>query len=178
MRRLAGLLMLVLAQGLAGCSSGQLPTAPTLTESPAAVPPAPDPAVVLRWNLTSTLKSMNGPELCLSSWAEDVGESFDWLLETRRTDDHAIQLVYDVGNPEVNENYAGTVVVNEFSAASAPSPGALLCNGQRLDFTAEGHVSGHFSEDGRELSAEELYSLRLTSGETLNFRYEWRATRR
>ena len=99
------IVVFAVAHGLSGCSSG-LPAAPTPSELPA--PPLPAPTVAAeQWKLTSTLKSVEGPEACLPIFAEDIGQPSDFSMEIQRSGDHAIQFAYDVGNPEVNENLRG-----------------------------------------------------------------------
>jgi len=71
--------------------------------------------------------------------------------------------------------YQGTVVGDEFSATDA-YPGYFLCGGARFDYRAEQHVSGRFSGDGHTLTAQEVDSYRLNSGETVVETVEWSAT--
>jgi hypothetical protein len=87
-------------------------------------------------------------------------------------------LIYDVGNvAEGLTQYAGTAVGEEFTAARAGrNYGSIFCNGVRFDVSSDSQVSGRFSDDGRTLTATEVGSARLTSGETLTFRSDWSAS--
>jgi hypothetical protein len=46
----------------------------------------------------------------------------------------------------------------------------------RYEFRFEANVVGRFSADGRALSGTEVWSYRLTSGETVSLQFEWSAT--
>lgn len=179
---LAGSATLLFSVGLlvAGCGSGSSvpPTAPTSTASPAPVPPRPDPGLVAgeRWNLTTTLTSLSGPEVC---WAPrtNIGRSIDWLMAIQRSG-QSIHLLYDVRNyPSDHVEHVGTVVANDFTASSESWPGSFMCGEARSDYRFEANVSGRFSADGRTLTAAEVWSYRLTSGETVSFHFDWNATK-
>jgi hypothetical protein len=87
---------------LAGCDgdSSVQPTAATSGASPAPVTPRSDPGQTSlpgeRWNLTTTLRSVSGPDVC---WvpATNIGKSTDWLMAIQRSGE-SIHLVYDVRN--------------------------------------------------------------------------------
>lgn len=106
-----------------------------------------------------------------------AGTAARFLLDLQRSDGSIRLAFYDFGyldRPYVE--YAGDVADGEVSAASPVETGHIVCSGVRFDYAAEGRVRGHFSESGRSLMAEEVFVLRLTSGETLTFAYEWSAT--
>src|ERR1700730_6997734 len=133
MRKLAGIVVLVLTQGLAGCGShsAALPTAPTSTPLSAVLPPAPAPGTVAgeRWNLTATFRSVTGPEACVSSTTQ---MNFSWLMTIERSGE-SIHLIL-VGDPSDRYEYEGTVVADVLTAASNSFPGAILCGGSRFDY--------------------------------------------
>jgi hypothetical protein len=114
--------------------------------------------------------------MCVSGGYKNVGQSRDWLMTIRRSDESIDLATYDISDPAEVYAYAGTVVADQLSATSAIYPGATLCAGVRFDYRADWRVSGRFSGDGHALTAEEVDSYRLTSGETLVLRYEWSAT--
>lgn len=169
----AGLLVLVIAQGLPGCDSHSagLPTAPTSSPLPAAPPPAPSTVVQERWNLTGTYMGHTGPEACLPPFDGNVRKPSDSVLVIQRSGE-SIHLLTD------HNHYVGTVVAKEFSATENDDSGATWqCGGARLHFRTEGHVSGRFSRDGRALTGEEVALFRLESGETIRRQWSWSATR-
>jgi hypothetical protein len=91
-------------------------------------------------------------------------------------------LIYDVDNvAEGLTQYAGTAVGKEFTAARATGNGngRIFCSGGRtFDARSDSsQVSGRFSDDGRTLTATEVGSYHLTSGETLTFESDWTASR-
>jgi hypothetical protein len=79
-------------------------------------------------------------------------------------------------------NYAGTATGNDFSATGRQplEGGGRPCkDGTRFEqMPGVSNLSGRFSADGRELTATEVNSYRLTSGEPVTYTWEWRATRR
>ena len=163
-------IVLLLAMGPAGCDSQSsvLSTAPT--PSPVA-PAAPVPSVSREtWILTGTYAGHTGPAACIPPFDATVvqtpitgpiviqrsGESIDVITE--------------------HDHYVGTVVADAYSATDS-DVGTWQCGAVRFSFRAEGHVSGHFSADGRSLTGEEGVVFRLESGETITRRSEWRASR-
>jgi hypothetical protein len=91
-------------------------------------------------------------------------------------------LVYDVGNVgDGLTQYAGTSVGKGFTAvrATGNGDGRIFCSGGQA-FGARSdpsQVSGRFSDDGRTLTATEVGSYHLASGETLTFQSDWTASR-
>ena len=80
---------------------------------------------------------------------------------------------YDPYHPDdPYDRYVGTVAADALSAHSAPAQDPTFCGG-----VGQGGLFGRFSGDGHALTAEETYSIRFPSGETLSFYYEWNATR-
>jgi len=166
-------IVLVLALAMAACNSQSLPpTAPTAAEFP-----APKPTVAAeRWNLTATLRSITGPDACISDAARmTVGQSFSWLLAIERSDGSIHLSVSDADDPSDRlGEYDGTVVENVLTGAIKSLSGTNPVCGQGR---AESHVSGRFSADGRALTAEDVKSLQFSSGETLRAYYDWSAAR-
>jgi hypothetical protein len=167
----------VLLAGCAGDSSVQ-PMAATSRTSPAAIAARPDPGQASlpgkRWRLTTTLRSVSGPDVCWAP-ATNIGKSADWLLAIQRSGE-SVRLVYDVRNfPFVDVNHVGKVVAHEVVASSEGWTGAFACGDVRYEFRFEANVVGRFSADGAALTAEEVWSYRLTSGETVKMQFDWGA---
>jgi hypothetical protein len=159
---------LVLAAILTAACDGQ-PTRPTTQPTP--TPPAGE-----RWNLTATLRSITGPEACISVAARTtIGQSFSWLLTTDRSGNSVHLTVSDPDDPALRDEYEGAVVEDVLTAANRRRVGTTLCGGSRVEVVADSHVSGRFAGDGRVLTAEEVRSFQLSSGETVRSYYEWNA---
>ena len=179
MRTSAGILVLVLAQGLAGCDSHSsvLPTAPTFTPSPA----APPPVAGERWNLTTTLRSATATNGCVLDTSLNylqVGSSSESLMTIERSGE-SIHLVVDPTDDRLE--YDGSVVADVLTVIKSEhgftSSGWCGEKGGRVEFRGEIYISGRFSGDGHALTAEEVVTSQLNSGETLSFHYDWSATR-
>jgi hypothetical protein len=172
MRMPAGILVLVLVQGVAGCDSHSavLPTVPTSTSLPGASP-APGAVGQERWNLTGTYIGHTGPIACIPPFDGVPRNPFDSVLLIQRSDE-SIHLFTD------HNHYVGTVVADELFATESDDSGATWqCGEARLHYRTEGHVSGRFSADGRVLTGEEVALYRLDSGETIRRHWIWSATR-
>ena len=177
MRARAGILGLMLVPVLTGCDShsSAVPTAPTSTPSPAATAPAPATVAGERWNLTATLRSIIGSDACVSDAARlTIGQPFSWLITIQRSGESIHLSVAEADDPSDRlGEYDGTVVDGVLTAAIESITGHTLCGHVR----AESYVSGRFSGDGRVLTAENVNSLQLSSGETLLAYYDWSASR-
>ena len=172
MKTLGGILVLLLVQGVAGCDSHSAgpPTAPS-TPPPVNPPPIPGAVAEERWTLTSTYIGHSGPIACIPPFDGIPRNPFDSVLLIQRSND-TIQLRTE------HDHYVGIVVGNEFSATESYDSGETWqCGEARIHFRTEGRVSGRFSDDGRALTAEDVASFRLDSGETINRRWSWSATR-
>ena len=157
---------------LAGCSSSSsvAPTTPTSAQSP-----APGPAAAAeRWNLTATLRSITGPEACISDAARmTIGQPFSWLITIQRSGESIHLSVTDADDTSDRlGEYDGTVVDGVLAAAIPSITGTNVCGQGR----AEGHVSGRFSVDGRALMAEDVRSIQFGAGEIRSY-YDWSASR-
>jgi hypothetical protein len=164
-------------------SPSPMPTAiPTAPTSSAAAAPVPAQIPGERWNLTVVFRSVSGsPAACVSRYSEYLRLSYDWLMAIQRSGESMV-LIYDVGNVgEGLTQYTGTAVGKEFTAARATGNGngRIFCSGgQTFDARSDSsQVSGRFSDDGRTLTATEVGSYHLTSGETLTFQFDWTASR-
>jgi hypothetical protein len=79
-------------------------------------------------------------------------------------------------------NYAGTVSGLEFSASGLRplEGGGRPCQDGSSFTQTEGasNLSGRFSADDQLLTATEVNSYRLTTGEAVTYTWDWQATRR
>jgi hypothetical protein len=79
-------------------------------------------------------------------------------------------------------NYAGTTSGSDFSATGAQplEGGGRPCQDGTSFQQAPGvsSLSGRFSADNQQLTATEVNSYRLTSGEPVTYTWDWQATRR
>lgn len=176
MKVTAGILVVVLAQGLAGCNSDSSPllTFPfRVVPSPAATAPVPVPIPVgqERWNLAGTYLGHSGPQACIQPFDGSVSTPTESVLMIRRSGE-SIELWTD------HDHYVGTVLGDEFSTSNRgdESQETWPCGERgRLHYRTEGYASGRFSGDGRALTGEEVALFRLESGETITRRWGWSA---
>jgi hypothetical protein len=155
-----------------------------LTTNPSPIPPAPttsspvpDPSPAgERWNLTTTFRSFTGPQACVATYTPYLGQSDDWSMAIQRSGESIHIVVSDPDDPSIRLEYDGTVGFDVFTAAAKNPLGGRVCGGSEVSTGAEGHVSGHFSESGHALAAQEVGSAQLTSGETLVSYRDWIAT--
>lgn len=174
------LLLLALTGALmcAACGGGSSsPVAPSSTATPTPAPPTASPAT--EWRVTQSFASVTGPDNC---WVRAqrtrlTGLVFPNLPMSIIRSDDSIRLESDF----FQVNYAGTVSGDEFSASGA---GPLEGGGTTCDGTSHqqrpgvSKLSGSFSADGQRLTAAEVNSYVLTSGETVTYTWDWQATRR
>ena len=85
-------------------------------------------------------------------------------------------IVADERDPTDRYEYTGVIDRDTLTMADGGHPGALLCNGARVDIQTESRIEGTFVGDGHTLLAEERVTARLASGQTLTWLYEWRAS--
>ena len=177
MRTPATVYLLVLVVGNGGCSSDRtfrLPTAPT-TQPAASVPNTE--WIWERWNLTTTYLGAVGLDACPSIGSPPVGAVGHWTLATERSNASLFVSAVNQSNRNDHVSYSGTIDGDAFLLTTGVGGGAMTCGDARLGFRDEQRVTGHFSDGGRSLVAEEVYDLWLASGATLTWRTEWRATR-
>jgi hypothetical protein len=164
---------LVVALTLAACDGGpSSPTQPSATSPPAS-------SLVSDWSVTQTFVSVSGPDNC---WVREqrarlTGAVFgDIPMEVTRSG-ASILLESDY----FDVNYAGTANGNEFSASGGPLGGGGRPCADGTSFQqmpGNSDLSGRFSPDDQQLTATEVNSYRLTSGEPVTYTWDWQATRR
>jgi hypothetical protein len=77
-------------------------------------------------------------------------------------------------------NYRGTFSGTEFSASGTHTleGGGRTCeDGSFQQMPGTSALSGRFSVDGQSLSATEVNSYRLTTGEPVTYTWDWQASR-
>jgi hypothetical protein len=164
-------IVLVLALEQAGCDSHSsvLSTAPTPT--PSSVAPTPVQSIPQEtWILTGTYAGHTGPAACIPPFEATVVQTPITGPVVIQRSGESIDVITE------HDHYKGTVVADAYFATDS-DVGTWQCGAVRLSFRTEGHVSGHFSTDGRSLTGEEGVVFWLESGETITRRWEWRASR-
>jgi hypothetical protein len=170
----AQILAVTVALTLAGCGGGS-----SSPSSPSSPPPPPAPAAVAAWTVTQSFVSVTGPDNCWvrqqrSRW---TGAVFANLPMTVTRSASAISVDGDF----FQVNYTGIISGNEFSANGRQplEGGGTTCPDgasvqQRPGVSS---LSGSFSADDRVMSASEVNSYTLSSGEPVVYTWAWRATR-
>ena len=154
-----------------GCGSSS-PTASSPTTLTAS-PPVSD------WTVTQRFVSVSGPDNC---WVREqrqrlTGAVFSDLPMTVTRSAGAIRLegsFFDV-------NYTGTMNGSEFSASGGPLAGGGRACQDGTSFqqlAGVSNLSGRFSADDRSMTASEVNSYRLSSGEPVTYTWEWQAARK
>lgn len=165
-------LTLAVTLTLAGCGKSSSPASPS--------PNTPPAAASGEWFVTQSFVSVTGPDNC---WVAEqrqrwTGAVFVDLPMTVTRSGNAITLKSDF----FQVNYAGSINGSEFSATgSAPlEGGGRPC----LDGTSfqqrpgVSNLTGRFSAGDQILTASEVNSYVLTSGEPVAYTWGWQATRR
>ena len=175
--RFASILCLTLS--ILGCSENSTP--PTGPTPPVTTPP-PTPPVQPKppsyppesWTLTASITSVT-PHRC---WRDLTGLTYDFALIVRRAEAMRLLVYWD---PTDGIEYVGSLSGQDFSLAGDFNRGSSFSigcmSGGQVEVFLTGRVSGHFSNDSRSLSAEEVLSYRYVgTGEQVDVRYRWAAT--
>ena len=175
--RFASILCLTLS--ILGCRESRTPpTAPTLpaTTTTPTPPPQPKPSSYPpeSWALTASITSVT-PHRC---WRDLTGLTYDFALLVRRGEPMRLVVYWD---PTDGIEYVGSLSGQDFSLAGDFNRGSSFSigcmSGGQVEVFLTGRVSGHFSNDSRSLSAEEVLSYRYVgTGEQVDVRYRWAAT--
>jgi hypothetical protein len=161
---------------LGGCTDGPVdvpsaPSPPPSVSTPATPPPMPSGLRGEEWRLVTTLTAATGP-VC---WPTEIGRSIVWRLLVDRSA-QTVRLLYDIQNyPTDHVDYIGPLMGLEFVLSTGWTGGLPCASGKVERFT--GSVTGRFSADGRAITAKEIWSYGLTSGEAFNMYFDWDATR-
>jgi hypothetical protein len=180
MRRAAVSLTTLAVVVLAGCES-RSPVSPVGTIVAAAVTSTVKTAPVWNWNLTTVETAVTGPDNCFTQgqYRNGIPRSISWQLEVTRTG-NAVTFDYDVRNyPTDDDLETGTVDGSEFTANSVTSPIFFppCSDGTVLSGTFDATVTGRFSDDGRHLTAHEVWAYHFTAGE-ITLLLDWSADQR
>ena len=164
--------ILAVALMLTACGRGSSSaTQPSLT------PPAS--SSMTEWKVTQRFVSVSGPDNC---WVREqrerwTGAVFPDLPMSVNRSIGSITLEGDF----FQVNYRGTLIGTGFSASGGPlGGGGRPCRDGTSFQQMPGvsNLSGRFSADDQSLTATEVNSYRLTSGEPVTYTWEWQATRR
>jgi hypothetical protein len=155
---------------LTACGRGASSPTPASTPSPA--------SSETRWAVTQRFGSVVGPDNC---WVQEqrarwTGAVFPDLPMSVTRSNGSITLE----SPFFQVNYRGTFSGADFSATGGPlEGGGTPCKDgtsfQQMPGTS--NLSGRFSADDHSLTATEVNSYRLTTGEAVTYTWEWQATR-
>ena len=170
----AQILAVTLALTLSACGGGS-----SSPNSPSPPPPPPAPPAAAGWSVTQTFVSVTGPDNCWireqrSRW---TGAVFGDLPMTTTRSGGAITI-----DGDFQVNYTGTISENEFSASGRQplEGGGRPCQDGTSFQQRPGvsNLSGSFSADDQVMTASEVNSYTLTTGEPVVYTWAWRATRR
>jgi hypothetical protein len=163
-------LAVTLALTLSACGGGSSsPTSPSSSQPPATA----------SWSVTQTFVSVTGPDNC---WIGEqrsrlTGAVFTDLPMTVTRSGGAITVDGDF----FQVNYTGTVSGNQFTASGRQplEGGGTPCQDGTSFQQRPGvsNLSGSFSADDQVMTASEVNSYTLTSGEPVVYTWSWRATR-
>lgn len=177
--------VLALAFVLAACGSSSTPTQPSPPPSPSpspspSPPPAPTAPGATAWLITQRFASVEGPDNCWVRFQRQrwTGAVFPGLDTTITRTDGSIR----VESGWFQVNYAGTYGGSDFSAAGvAPlEGGGGQCpegGGLFPQLPGTSNLTGRFADDDRSLTANEVNSYRLTTGELVTYTWAWTGTR-
>jgi hypothetical protein len=155
------------------CGGSSSPTTPTTLPSSA----PPGSSGTTRWMVTHRFASVEGPDNC---WVRQqrsrlTGVTFTDLPMTITRASGAITI-----ESEWFQTYKGTYSGTEFTASGTRplEGGGTVCDGttyeQKPGVTS---LSGRFSEDDQRLTATEVNSYVLTTGESVTYKWGWEAKR-
>jgi hypothetical protein len=167
-----GVLTVALALTWFGCGDDRGPSTPVSPSSPvvnAPSPPGSGPDLPGElWRFTTTVMSLEG-SACFGNLP--VGARIDnWAFSVERVGEQAR---FRYGNVHDHTLFVGDVKEQSFTAVSDTYSSSWQCAPQ---VTISSSVSGHFSPDGRTLSARERLIYRVHGGSELIITLEWNAT--
>jgi len=182
MTRPARILTLAVTFVFTACGGGGSTATPPAAPSGIPTPtpsPAPNPNTT-NWSVTQRFVSVSGPDNC-------------WVREQRQRLTDAVFPNLPMAVTRSGEsitlqgeffqvNYAGTTSGTEFSARGiAPLTGGGRPCADGTSFTqlpGVSNLSGRFAADDQTLTATEVNTYSLTSGEPVTYTWDWQATRR
>jgi hypothetical protein len=162
------------------CGGGTSPTPVTPTTPTTPTPPGGS-AFSTNWLVTHRFESVTGPDNC---WVRRQRDSLTGIVFTNLD----MTVERPGGSIAIKsqwfEEYVGTVNGSDFTAQQAkPLQGTaapVVCpDGTTVSqLPGVSNLSGRFSGDDQLLTASEVNSYRLATGEPVIYTWEWRATRR
>jgi hypothetical protein len=170
---------LLIALSATACS-GSSPTVPSATSPPPAGSSTTTASFpITRWSGAQRFVSVSGPDNC---WVREQRQR----LTASAWPDLPITITRSAGSINVESEYwpvkyAGSVAGSEFSA---PGNGPLQGGGRPCQdgtsfpqLPGASVLSGRFSADDQLMTATEVNSYPLTSGEVVTYTWEWQAKR-
>ena len=141
-------------------------------------PPPPPSASVTHWTVTQAFVSVTGPDNCWvrmqrATWTGAIFPGIPMAITLAGSS-------LTLESPEFAVNYAGTFSGLDFAASGGPLVGGgWPCADGTLFQQQPGvsNLSGRVTPDGRFLTATEVNSYRLTTGELVTYVWEWQARR-
>jgi hypothetical protein len=152
-----------------GDSSSPTPSSPT---TPPVSSPVPD------WKVTQSFVSVIGPDNC---WVREQAQRLTGAIFP----DLPMAITRSGGSIRLEGaffqvNYVGTVSGSEFSASGGPLAGGGRPCQDGTSFTqmaGVSNLSGRFSADDQLVTATEVNSYLLTSGDPVTYTWDWQARR-
>jgi hypothetical protein len=176
----ARILMLVIALFVTACGSSPSPTGPSATaSSPVGSSTLPAASLGTKWSGAQRFVSVSGPDNC---WVREQRQR----LTGSQWPDLPITITRSAGSISVESEYwpvkyVGSAAGSEFSA---PGSGPLGGGGRPCQdgtsfqqMPGVSVLSGRFSADDRLMTATEVNSYPLTSGEVVTYTWEWQLRR-
>lgn len=166
---------------IVACGGGTTESTPITPTTPT-TPTPPVNSSSTNWMLTQRFVSVTGPDNCwIRQQRENLtGVGFSGLdMTVERPPGGSIAL-----RSQWFEAYTGTINGSEFTAQQVKplegSGGSVCPDGTNVQQLPGGvsNLSGSFSADDQLLTANEVNSYRLATGEPVHYTWEWRATRR
>ncbi len=174
MKRLLAVLSLCLVA--ASCQEGRTVVSNPIGPTPPILQPPPKPPMYPpeSWTLNTSITSVT-PHPC---FRDVTGLTLDYALMVSRAEPMRLFVYWD---PTDGIEYIGSLSGRDFSLAGSFNRGnsfSIGCvRGGQVEVVLTGRVSGHFSDDGRSISAEEVISyLVVRTGEQVEVRHRWAAT--
>jgi hypothetical protein len=153
---------------------------PSTPTTPTAPTPPPAGSSSTNWWVTHRFVSVTGPDNCWIRQQRErlTGVTFSNLDMTVERSGGSITL-----RSQWFAEYVGTTNGNDFTAQQVRplEGGGTVCpDGTNVQQLSGGvsNLSGRFSADDQLMTANEVNSYRLATGEAVDYSWEWRATRR
>ncbi len=153
---------------LCSCVNSETPTSPSMSGSGA---PGPSflsgPSASAVWKGMRTVVASTGPDDCLvhDPFLSTVTAGTIPFGVLANRNGSGLEIMW--GDPTFT--YEGTIAGSAFTAVASNSRGWNACVG----FSYSSTISGTFSADGRQLTADSIETYVLDSGQTNTFTFRW-----